>query len=89
MTAETYDLEYGIDSLEIHHDALEAGERVLIIDDVLATGGTAAATAGWPGRLGATWPGSAASSSWPSSAAAGSSRTSTPFPYLAMSRRDG
>jgi adenine phosphoribosyltransferase len=43
--AETYELEYGVDSLEIHRDALAPGEHVLIIDDVLATGGTAAATA--------------------------------------------
>ncbi|MGB8019768.1 MAG: adenine phosphoribosyltransferase [Candidatus Nanopelagicales bacterium] len=40
-----YDLEYGLDSLEIHQDALEPGRRVLIVDDLLATGGTAAATA--------------------------------------------
>lgn len=40
----TYDLEYGSDTLEIHKDAIEAGKRVLIIDDLLATGGTAAAT---------------------------------------------
>jgi adenine phosphoribosyltransferase len=39
-----YELEYGIDSLEIHRDALEPGHRVLIVDDLLATGGTAAAT---------------------------------------------
>ncbi len=39
----SYALEYGTDTLEIHADALEAGERVLIIDDLLATGGTAAA----------------------------------------------
>jgi len=42
---ETYDLEYGTDCLEIHSDAVERGQRVLIVDDVLATGGTAAATA--------------------------------------------
>jgi adenine phosphoribosyltransferase len=39
-----YELEYGTDSLEIHVDACAAGARVLIVDDVLATGGTAAAT---------------------------------------------
>ena len=37
----SYDLEYGSDSLEIHADAIEAGQRVLIVDDLLATGGTA------------------------------------------------
>ena len=40
---ETYDLEYGQDALEIHADAIDKGQRVLIVDDVLATGGTAAA----------------------------------------------
>ena len=40
----TYDLEYGSDSLEIHEDAIEQGQRVLIVDDLLATGGTARAT---------------------------------------------
>ncbi len=40
----TYDLEYGTDTLEIHADAIEKGDRVLIHDDVLATGGTARAT---------------------------------------------
>jgi adenine phosphoribosyltransferase len=38
-----YDLEYGSDSLEIHRDAVHAGENVLIVDDLLATGGTARA----------------------------------------------
>jgi adenine phosphoribosyltransferase len=42
---ESYDLEYGKDALEIHADAIERGQRVLIVDDVLATGGTAAAAA--------------------------------------------
>ena len=41
----TYDLEYGKDSLEIHKDAIQPGQRVLIVDDLLATGGTAAAVA--------------------------------------------
>ena len=39
-----YQLEYGLDSLEIHRDALDPGHRVLVVDDLLATGGTAAAT---------------------------------------------
>jgi len=42
--AETYELEYGTDTLEAHRDAVEPGESVLVVDDVLATGGTAAAT---------------------------------------------
>lgn len=42
--AVSYDLEYGSATLEIHQDAIKPGERVLLIDDVLATGGTAAAT---------------------------------------------
>ena len=41
----TYELEYGTDTLEVHEDAINQGERVLIIDDLLATGGTANATA--------------------------------------------
>ena len=41
--AETYDLEYGTDTLEIHEDAVTSADRVLLIDDVLATGGTAGA----------------------------------------------
>ncbi|MBF83151.1 MAG: adenine phosphoribosyltransferase [Acidobacteria bacterium] len=40
----TYDLEYGSDTLEMHADCIESGQRVLIIDDLLATGGTARAT---------------------------------------------
>lgn len=41
---ESYSLEYGQASLELHHDAVQPGDRVLLVDDVLATGGTAAAT---------------------------------------------
>jgi adenine phosphoribosyltransferase len=41
----TYDLEYGTDTLEMHKDAVRRGDRVLIVDDLLATGGTAAAAA--------------------------------------------
>jgi adenine phosphoribosyltransferase len=40
----SYDLEYGTDTLEIHHDSIEPGQNVIISDDLLATGGTAAAT---------------------------------------------
>jgi adenine phosphoribosyltransferase len=49
----SYDLEYGSTSLEVHQDAIQQGQRVLIVDDLLATGGTAAATAELAGRLGA------------------------------------
>ena len=42
---QTYDLEYGTDTLEMHEDAISPGERVLIVDDLMATGGTAAASA--------------------------------------------
>ncbi len=45
-------LEYGTDVLEIHRDAIDAGEHVLIVDDVLATGGTAAAVAKLVEKLG-------------------------------------
>ena len=51
--SETYDLEYGTETLQIHKDAFAPGERVLIVDDVLATGGTAQATAKLVERLGA------------------------------------
>lgn len=40
---ETYDLEYGEDSLEVHQDAIQQGQEILLVDDLLATGGTAAA----------------------------------------------
>jgi adenine phosphoribosyltransferase len=49
----TYELEYGTDTLEVHTDALRRGERALIVDDVLATGGTALATWRLVERLGA------------------------------------
>jgi len=48
----TYALEYGTDTLEIHDDAIVRGERVIICDDLLATGGTAAATAKLVRQLG-------------------------------------
>jgi adenine phosphoribosyltransferase len=48
----TYDLEYGTDTLEIHEDAVKNGQRVLIVDDLLATGGTARATTDLVKRLG-------------------------------------
>jgi adenine phosphoribosyltransferase len=48
----SYALEYGKDSLEIHEDAIKTGDRVIICDDLLATGGTAAATAKLIQRLG-------------------------------------
>jgi len=57
---EEYQLEYGIDALEIHTDAIRAGQRVLIIDDLLATGGTLAATARLVERLGGVVAGIAA-----------------------------
>lgn len=47
-----YELEYGTDRLEIHRDAIENGQRVLVVDDVLATGGTAAAVARLVEKLG-------------------------------------
>src|ERR1700692_4342582 len=49
----SYDLEYGSNSLEVHKDAVKKGERVLIVDDLLATGGTAVATAELASGLGA------------------------------------
>lgn len=52
VESETYELEYDTDQLEIHNDAIEPGERILIVDDVLATGGTASATARLTERCG-------------------------------------
>lgn len=54
VEAEEYLLEYGNGWLEVHADAVHPGQRVLIIDDVLATGGTAAAAVALAGRLGAS-----------------------------------
>ncbi len=51
--SEEYELEYGTDSVEIHTDALEKGERILLVDDLLATGGTALAAAALVEKLGA------------------------------------
>jgi adenine phosphoribosyltransferase len=51
--SEQYDLEYGTASVEIHVDALRPGDRVVLVDDLLATGGTMAATASLVERLGA------------------------------------
>ena len=53
-TSHTYELEYGTDALEVHTDAVGPGDRVLIVDDVLATGGTAAAKAALVEKMGAT-----------------------------------
>lgn len=54
VVREEYELEYGTDRLEIHRDALHPDEQVLVIDDVLATGGTANATCALVEALGAT-----------------------------------
>jgi adenine phosphoribosyltransferase len=58
-TSVSYSLEYGTDSLEIHEDAIKPGQRVIICDDLLATGGTAAATAKLIKQLGGTVEGAA------------------------------
>ena len=50
--SETYKLEYGTDSLEIHLDAIQKGSKVLIVDDLLATGGTASAVNNLVSNLG-------------------------------------
>lgn len=52
--SQTYSLEYGTDELQIHRDALSADDRVLIVDDLVATGGTAVATAKLVGQTGAS-----------------------------------
>ncbi|MEO0425092.1 MAG: adenine phosphoribosyltransferase [Pseudomonadota bacterium] len=51
--SQSYDLEYGKDTLEIHEDGVHPGDRVLIVDDLLATGGTMSATVGLVEALGA------------------------------------
>jgi adenine phosphoribosyltransferase len=58
-TSVSYSLEYGTDSLEIHEDAIKPGQRVIICDDLLATGGTAAATAKLIEKLGGVVEGAA------------------------------
>ena len=50
--SQTYKLEYGTDAVEMHKDAVEKGDRVLLVDDLLATGGTARAAADLVERLG-------------------------------------
>lgn len=54
VEAQSYQLEYGTDDLEIHNDGLAPGDHVLVVDDVLATGGTAAAAAALVEKLGAS-----------------------------------
>ena len=49
----SYELEYGSNALEVHKDAVQKGQRILIVDDLLATGGTAVATADLASQLGA------------------------------------
>lgn len=51
--SETYELEYGTDTLEIHKDALKKGDRVIVVDDLLATGGTASAACNLVAKAGA------------------------------------
>lgn len=52
VISQSYDLEYGKDTLEMHHDSIFKGDHVLMIDDLLATGGTMLATAGLIRKLG-------------------------------------
>ena len=51
---ESYELEYGTDTVEMHHDAIQPGEHVLVVDDLVATGGTALAAARMVESLGGT-----------------------------------
>ena len=50
-----YELEYGVDSLEVHADAIPGGSRVLVHDDLLATGGTASALCAWSNGRAGRW----------------------------------
>jgi len=50
----TYDLEYGTDTIQMHEDAVHPGERILLVDDLLATGGTAGAACQLIGKMGGT-----------------------------------
>ncbi|NTW63232.1 MAG: adenine phosphoribosyltransferase, partial [Chlorobiaceae bacterium] len=52
VVSQEYELEYGSDTIEIHNDALEEGSRVLLVDDLLATGGTALAAAALVEKVG-------------------------------------
>lgn len=52
ILTESYELEYGTNTIEIHVDAIEKGQKVLVVDDLLATGGTAAATCNLVEKLG-------------------------------------
>ncbi len=52
--SESYELEYGTDSIEIHKDAVKAGEKIVLVDDLIATGGTAQAGAKLIEKLGGT-----------------------------------
>ncbi|PCJ48460.1 MAG: adenine phosphoribosyltransferase [Gammaproteobacteria bacterium] len=54
VVSQEYDLEYGTDTVEMHTDSLEKGARVLLVDDLLATGGTTLASAALVEKLGAT-----------------------------------
>ena len=53
VVRQSYALEYGTDTIEMHHDALAAGKSVIVVDDLVATGGTAAATCALVEQLGA------------------------------------
>ena len=69
-----YELEYGADRIEIHTDAISPGERVLLVDDLIATGGTAEAAAALIARWGPRWSSAASSSTCPTSAGASASK---------------